>query len=65
VVPSEDAEAMAARVRELLSDEQTRRRLGKAARRWVEQEFSTAVLAERTAAVYETLLRRKGVVPEC
>jgi glycosyltransferase involved in cell wall biosynthesis len=63
VVPSGDAEAMAARVEELLSDEQRRRRLGEESRRWVEREFSTTALAERTSAVYERLLRRKGVLP--
>ena len=54
---------MAARVEELLSDEQRRRRLGEESRRWVEREFSTTALAERTSAVYERLLSRKGVLP--
>jgi glycosyltransferase involved in cell wall biosynthesis len=59
VVRSGDAEAMAARVGELLADEGRRRALGSTARAWAEQAFSSAGLGARTAAVYEELLRRK------
>jgi glycosyltransferase involved in cell wall biosynthesis len=58
VVPAGDADAMAARVQQLLSDRGARQLMGKAGRAWVAAEFSTAALAARTAAVYETLLRR-------
>jgi glycosyltransferase involved in cell wall biosynthesis len=63
VVPAGDAEAMATRVRHLLSDHEARLRMGQAARRWVTEEFSTAALAARTAAVYERLLRHRGILP--
>jgi glycosyltransferase involved in cell wall biosynthesis len=51
---------MAARVGELLENEDRRRALGSAAREWAERSFSSAGLGARTAAVYEELLRRKG-----
>jgi glycosyltransferase involved in cell wall biosynthesis len=60
VVPPGDAEAMAARLGELLGDEGRRRRLGSAAREWAASEFSSAALAARTSTVYEELLRRKA-----
>jgi glycosyltransferase involved in cell wall biosynthesis len=60
VVPSGDAAAMAARVLGLLADERTRRQMGAAARRHVQERFSTAAMAGRTAALYERLLGRGG-----
>jgi glycosyltransferase involved in cell wall biosynthesis len=62
VVPLGRPELLAARVLALLSDKQERLRIGRAAREWVEQEFSTARLAEKTEAVYrETLETRASI----
>lgn len=47
VVPQRDPEALAAAIRRLLDDEDLRRRLGKAARKRVEEEFSRELNGER------------------
>lgn len=59
VFPPPDAGGMADRAAALLADAEGRRALGRAAREWVEREFSTAALARKTGDVYETLLARK------
>lgn len=56
VVALDDVEAMAAQICGLLLDQERRAALGASARRWVESEFSLQSLADRTAAVYETIL---------
>ncbi len=56
VVALDDADAMAARVCELLEDSARRAAMGRAARSWVEQEFTTKSLARNTEAVYSALL---------
>jgi glycosyltransferase involved in cell wall biosynthesis len=60
VVPLGDAGALADRIGELLADDALRLRLGRQARAWVEQEFSTAKLAQEMGAVYREAL---GSVP--
>ncbi|HEY6552335.1 MAG TPA: glycosyltransferase, partial [Vicinamibacteria bacterium] len=60
VVPSGDAAAMADRVVALLTDDARREEMGRAAREWVEREFSTGALARKTGAVYDEVLRRKA-----
>ena len=58
VVPCDDDEAMAARVADLLSRPDERRRSGHAARCWVEREFSLPRLCDKTLAVYQTVRER-------
>ncbi len=61
VVPLGDEAAMAERICRLLGNRIERKEMGIRARKWVEQEFSTARLAEKTAAVYEAALaERRG-----
>jgi glycosyltransferase involved in cell wall biosynthesis len=59
VVAADDDVAMAERVVELVASAERRRELGRAARSWVEREFSLARLAEKTAAVYREVLGRR------
>ena len=54
VVPLGDEAALACRITRLLADAPTRRQMGRNARRWVEQEFSLARMADKTAKVYQT-----------
>lgn len=56
LVPPRDPEALAERLRQLLVNPDLRNKMGHAARRRVEQEFTWPTVAERTAALYETLL---------
>jgi glycosyltransferase involved in cell wall biosynthesis len=60
VVPYDDDRAMAERVLRLLARPAERREMGRAARAWVEGEFSLARLAEKTVAVYRAVLDRRG-----
>jgi glycosyltransferase involved in cell wall biosynthesis len=60
VIPAGDASAMADRVVTLLSDPARREAMGRAAREWVEREFSTQALARKTGEVYDEVLRRKN-----
>ena len=62
VVPLGDADALAARLLDLLRDAEARRRFGSAARAWAEREFATDVLARKTGAIYEEVLARRRVV---
>jgi glycosyltransferase involved in cell wall biosynthesis len=59
VVALGDDAAMADRICRLLLDETHRRDLGRAARAWVEQEFSIQRLATKTAAVFDAALAEK------
>jgi D-inositol-3-phosphate glycosyltransferase len=56
LVPPRDPVALAHGLRDLLTQPELRRRMGVAARRRVEQEFTWPTVAERTAALYQTLL---------
>lgn len=56
-----DSAALLAAVDQLLSDDALRRRMGQAGRARVEQLFSSQVMAERTAALYNQLLDAKAV----
>lgn len=60
VVPLGDEEALADRLRRLLTDASLRRRMGCDARRWVEEEFSSRRLADKTAQVYRAGLQHKS-----
>ncbi len=55
LVPPKDPKALARKLALLLEDDDLRRRVGRAGRRRVEREFTWARVAERTAALYETL----------
>jgi len=59
VVPLGNEEALADRISRLLGDGELRREMGRRAREWVEQEFSTARLAAKTAMVYREALDPK------
>ena len=56
LVPRGDAAALAAEIEAMIFSPPRARAKGAAGRAWVEREFSTAALAERTARVYEELL---------
>jgi len=60
VVPCDDDAAMAERVLGLLARPAERREMGRAARAWVEHEFSLARLAEKTIVVYRAVLDRRA-----
>jgi glycogen synthase len=54
--PEKFARDLARRVNELMRDRQLRERFGKAGRRRVEENFSWAAIAEKTKALYASLL---------
>lgn len=56
LVPPRDPDALSMRLQQLLADPDLRATMGQAARLRVEQEFTWPTVAERTAALYETLL---------
>jgi len=58
VVPPDDAASLRAALERLTGDPALRSRLGTGARARVETEFTAAVMARRTIAVYETALGR-------
>ncbi len=60
VVPAGSAEALAEALARLANDPAERERLGRSGRARCEQEFSAERTAERTAALYERLLKRRG-----
>jgi glycosyltransferase involved in cell wall biosynthesis len=59
VVPLGDDAAIVDRVCAILEDPRRREELGRAARAWVSEEFSTAALARKTEAVYLERLRAR------
>jgi glycosyltransferase involved in cell wall biosynthesis len=59
LVPPGDPEAVARALEELLADAAMRARLGRAARKWVEDRYSADEMARSTAAVYEEVLARR------
>jgi glycosyltransferase involved in cell wall biosynthesis len=56
IVPPADHHALAAAIRQLLTDESLRRRMGEAGRSRVERHFTWAQAAKRTSEVYEELM---------
>jgi glycosyltransferase involved in cell wall biosynthesis len=60
LVPLGDEAILADRILALLDDEDRRRDMGRAARAWVEQEFSYTRLAERTANIFREGLAVRG-----
>lgn len=59
IVPLGDAPALADRVVRVVSDRNRRAQMASAARDWVQREFSTRRLAEKTEAVYRAALAVK------
>jgi glycosyltransferase involved in cell wall biosynthesis len=58
LVPPRDVEAMADAIGRLADDELLRARLGRAARPWIEREFSTVRRVDRLETLYAQLVRR-------
>ena len=56
LVPPSDSAKLAERIMELLDDPERARRVGEAARREVEQEFSVDQMVRRTAGIYRSVL---------
>jgi glycosyltransferase involved in cell wall biosynthesis len=63
IVPLGDERALADRLARLLTDTDLRMAMSSAARRWVEREFSTQRLADKTESVYREWLTRGGRRP--
>ncbi len=61
LVPPRDVTALARRIGELLSDATARRRMGEAARRRIEEEFTFARMSEQYHELFERLADRRGV----
>lgn len=61
LVPPRDPHALAARLDALLGDEAARKRMGISARTRVERQFTWPLVAQRTAALYDTMMRRTYV----
>ena len=54
--PEKFARDLAGRINQLMKDRQLRERFGKAGRKRVEEHFSWASIAQKTKALYETLV---------
>lgn len=63
LVPPGDVRALSAAATRLLKDSETRGRMGRAARRRVEAEYTIERMVERTTEVYEVAQRRLGASP--
>lgn len=61
LVPPRDPEALAARLQHLLGQPELSRRMGLAARKRVEKEFSWPIVAMRTGALYDKTLAERMV----
>lgn len=57
--PLGDVAALTDRILGILTDDDLRRKMGIAARKWVEREFSLDRLCQKTISVYRTALARK------
>jgi len=57
--PGKFARELAASVNRLMKDRQLREKFGKAGRKRVEEQFSWASIAQKTKALYETLVRHQ------
>jgi glycogen synthase len=55
--PGKFARELAARINQLMKNRQLREKFGKAGRRRVEEQFSWTSIAQKTKALYETLIR--------
>lgn len=64
LVPPRDPEALCERLCCLLSNGDLRARMGQAARARVEREFTWALVAERSAALYRSLIQHQVSVAD-
>jgi glycosyltransferase involved in cell wall biosynthesis len=55
--PEKFARDLARRINQLMKDKQLRQKFGKAGRKRVEEHFTWASIAQKTKALYETLVR--------
>lgn len=63
LVPPRDPQALAGAIVRLLGDPELRRRMGQAGRERVREHFSVDQMVRRTEALYEELLKEKGLGP--
>lgn len=61
LVPAGDAVALAEAIISLLKDKEKRRAISVQAKRWVDSKFSVEAMVERTANLYQELIREKGL----
>lgn len=61
LVPPGNADALAAAIRRLLTDEALARKMGIAGREMVDEKFSADMMVQSIEAVYRDLLTRKGI----
>ena len=59
-----DVASLAARMGQLLDDQNTRDEMGREARRHILKDFSSSIQAERFSALYEDVLSRRGRLPK-
>ena len=57
--PGKFAQELAASINRLMKDQELREKFGKAGRKRVEEQFSWASIAQKTKALYETLVRHQ------
>ena len=62
IVPFGDVNAFAHYVHILISDNDKRKYMGRQARNWVSEKFSTISLARNTEAIYSDILQEKGLL---
>ena len=60
LIEPRNPEQLAEQINRLLADEALRNRLGNAARKRIEEEFSWSVIAERTLEVYEKVMEKRN-----
>ncbi len=60
LVPVKDSQILAEKLKLLLTDSSLRREMARAARRLVEEEFSSERVIKETAAVYDSILDQRG-----
>jgi glycosyltransferase involved in cell wall biosynthesis len=57
-----DPDRLGEAIARLLAEPESRRRMGEAARQRVAREFSSERQVEQLAALYESILREKGIL---
>ena len=60
LVPPHDIDALAEAIAELAADPGLRARMGRAGRALIEQQFTDAIVARKTLALYRTILKERG-----
>ena len=62
LAPPQDTETLARRVVELLASEPDRLRMGQEGRTFAKENYSADLMVDRINAVYERLIKEKGLV---